>query len=180
MAAEESQALVRFVTGWAPDGISDDGLPRFRETIRIIKSIPPLTEIEREAEPRDFEDNPGPWQLFEKEQASRSLEPGQKGFPLALWPAVGPAMLRMLSARDIVTVEALAAAATRSDMPADFVEIAKRAKAMLALSENLGKYEEMIRDRDGQLAALNEQVVEMRGTISAQNSMINALKAKAA
>lgn len=178
--AEESQALVRFIAGWVDDGISDDGLPRYRETVRVIKSVPPFTEIEREATGLDFDENPGPYQLFQKEQASRTLAPGQTGFPLALWPAIGTAMLKMLSARDVVTVEQLAALTSRPDMPGEFRELADRAKQMMALSANLGKFEAQLRDMTAQRDALNEQVTEMRATISAQNSMIAKLQSRAA
>lgn len=178
--AEESQALVRFTAGWATDGVSEDGMPRYRETIRITKSVPPYTEIEREATEQDFEENPGPYEVFQRQQAATRIEPGQHGFPLALWPVISPAMFKMLTAREIVTVEQLAKMATRTDMPNEFKEVADRAKQMLALSSNLGQYEEIIRDLNGQLSALQEQVVEMRATISAQNSMINSLKQKVA
>lgn len=178
--AEESQALVRFIAGWVADGVSDDGLPRYRETVRVIKCVPPYTEIEREATDLDFEENPGPYQLFQKEQAARTLAPGQTGFPLALWPAISPAVLKMLSARDIVTVEQLAALTNRTDMPGEFKELADRAKQMMALSANLGKFEEQLRDMTAQRDALNEQVAEMNATISAQNSMIAKLQLRAA
>jgi len=178
--AEESQALVRFNAGWAADGVSDDGLPRYRETIRITKSVPPYTEIEREATEQDFEENPGPYDLFKREQAGKGMKPGERGFPLALWPVINPAMFRMLTARDITTVEQLAAQANRTDMPGEFREVAKRAQQMLAMSENLGKYEAIIRDLTGQREALQEQVKELNATVSAQNALIGTLKARAA
>jgi hypothetical protein len=173
---EESQAIVRFVAGWAEDGTSEDGLPRYRETVRIIKSVPPLTQVQYEATEADFEENPGPYQLFLKEQGARLQQPVQNGFPLALWPVITPAQFKMLTARDINTIEQLAKLRADASMPGEFKELIERAKQMLALSANIGKFEAMIRDRDGQIEALTEQVTELRGTISAQNSMINSLK----
>lgn len=181
--AEESQALIRFKSGWAEDGVGEDGLPRYRETVRIVKSVPPLTQVEYEATARDFEENPQPYQLFMKEEGARLQRPSEAGFPLALWPVVSPAHFKMLAARDITTVEQLAKLADRGAdpaMPGEIKELAERAKDMLALSESLGKFEAMIRDRDGQIAALVEQAAEMKATISAQNSMINTLKMTAA
>jgi hypothetical protein len=178
--AEESQALVRFVPGWAADGISDDGMPRFRETVRIIKSVPPYTEIEREATPSDFEENPGPYQLFLREQEGREMKPGERGFPLALWPVIGPAMFRMLSARNILTVEQLAALVASPDMPGEFREVANRAKQMLAMSDNLGKFEGQLRDMTEQRDVLVEQVKELQASLSAANALVNTLKLKVA
>ncbi len=177
--AEESQALVRFAAGWAEDGVSADGLPRFRETVRITKSVPPFTEVEYEATEQDFEDNPGPYQMFMKEQTARGQEAAQSGFPLALWPVVSPAQFKALVARGITTIEQLTALANRrgdDGTPGEFKELAERAKQMLALSANIGKFEAMIRDRDGQIEVLKEQAKEMAATISAQNSLINNLK----
>lgn len=181
--AEQSQALVRFNAGWADDGISSDGLPRYRETVRVTKSVPPFTEVEYEATEQDFADFPGPYQMFMKEQDARVQQATQTGFPLALWPVVSPAQFKALTARGISTIEQLTAlAGKRGDdgMPGEFKELAERAKQMMALSANIGKFEAIIRDRDGQIAALTEQVVEMRATISAQNSLINTLKMTAA
>ena len=176
---EESQALIRFMPGWAEDGVSSDGLPRYRETVRIIKSVPPFTQVEYEATDADFDDNPGPYSAFMKEHGARLQQPGEAGFPLALWPVISPAQFKALAHRDINTIEQLAKLASRGNdptMPGEFKELAVRAKQMLALSSEVGKFEAMLMERDGQLAALNEQVVELRATISAQNSLINTLK----
>lgn len=178
--AEESQALVRFTAGWALDGVSEDGLPRYRETVRVIKSVPPYTEIEREATQLDFDENHAPYQLFLKEQGARQMQPGERGFPLAMWPVINPAMFKMLADRDILTVEQLAAIAHRNDMPGEFKELADRAKQMLALSDNLGKYEAMLRDVTSQRDVLAEQVKELQSSLSAANALINTLKMKAA
>lgn len=173
---EESQALVRFEPGWVEDGVSEDGLPRYRETVRIIKSVPPYTQVEYVATEQDFDENPGPYQAFQKEQGARLLKPAEGGFPLALWPVISPAQFKALTVRDVNTIEQLAKLAGRTDLPGEFKELAQRAKQMLQLSDNIGKFEAMIRDRDGQIEVLVEQNRELAGTISAQASMINTLK----
>ena len=180
--AEESQALVRFEQGWRQDGISADGLPHFVETVRIIKSVPPFTQVAYEATEQDFIDFPAPYEAFRKEQNARALEPKEGGFPLALWPVISTAQLKMLAARDITTIEQLSKLTGRSDtgMPGEFKELAERAKQMLALSQEIGKFEAIIRDRDGQIEAMAEQIKELRGTIQAQEGMINSLKARVA
>jgi hypothetical protein len=177
---EESQALVRFVAGWVEDGVSEDGLPRYRDTVRIIKSVPPFTQVAYEATEADFEENPGPYQLFQKEQGARLQAPSEGGFPLALWPVISPAQFKSLVARGITTIEQLSKLKGDHNMPGAFKELAERAKQMLALSSNIGKFEAMIRDRDGQIEALNEQVTELKSTVSAQNALINTLKMRAA
>ena len=174
----DTPTLVRFVAGWAEDGTSEDGLPRYRATVQVIKERPPFLRVEREATEEDFEENPGPYQLFQKEQAARATSPTASGFPLALWAAIEPAELKMLSARDIVTIEQLAKRAGRGDdtMPPELKTLAKRAQQMLEMTKDIGRYEELIRNLEGQIEVLNEQVVELRNTIKAQDGIINSLK----
>lgn len=180
--AEETQALIRFKEGWAEDGTGDDGLPRYRPTVRIVKSVPPLTQVEYEATQADFDDYPGPYQLFMKEQAARTQKPGEAGFPLALWPVVSVAQFKMLTDRDITTVEQLAKYAGRRDssMPGDLVELADRARAMMAMSANVGKFEGQLRDRDGQIEVLKEQLKEAHASLSAANALVHTLKQRVA
>lgn len=180
--SDDNIALIRFKEGWAEDGVSEDGLPRYRPTVRIVKSVPPLTQVEYEATERDFEEYPGPYQLFQKEIEARAIEPSQHGFPLALWPVISPAMFKLLTMRDIVTVEQLAKFAGRRDgsVPGNIVEVADRAKQMIALSANLGKFEAQLLDKDRQLEAYAEQVKELQASLSAANALVNTLKMKVA
>jgi len=178
--AEESQALVRFEQGWAQDGVSEDGLPRFVDTVRIIKSVPPFTQVAYVATEQDFIDFPAPYEAFKKAQASRHLAPAEGGFPLALWPVVSPAQHKMLAARDIFTIEQLAKVRADQNTPGEFKALADRAKQMISLSQELGKFEAMLLDRDGQIEALKEQVKELRGTVQAQEGIINSLKSRVA
>jgi len=101
-----------------------------------------------------------------------------------LWPAATAAMVKMLSARDIYTVEALAKFSERGGgadkMPGELRELAQRAKAMIELSSELGQFEVKIRERDAEIAVLKEQVNELRGTIKAQDGMLSALKGRVA
>jgi hypothetical protein len=48
------------------------------------------------------------------------------------------------------------------------------------MQQNFGKFEALLAERDGQLVELKAQVIEMRNTISAQNSMIDTLKMRVA
>jgi hypothetical protein len=181
--SEQSQALIRFKPGWERDGVSDDGLPRYRATVRIVKEVPPLTKVEYLATEQDFDENPGPYALFLKEEEARHQEPREDGFPLALWPAVNPAQFQALAQRDINTVEQLAKYSDRrgeGSMPGEFKELADRAKTMIALTSQIGKFEEMLRNLTGERDALAEQVAEQRATISAQNSQIANMRQKAA
>lgn len=179
----DTPTLVRFVTGWSASGLSEDGMPRYRETIKVIKERPPYLLVEGEATEQDFEDYPGPYALFQKEQAAKAASPTQSGFPLVLWPAVGAAELKMLSARDIVTVEQLAKRAARGagdKMPAELKELAGRAQQMLAMAKDIGQYETRERDLTGQIEVLSEQVRELQTTIKTQDGIINSLKARVA
>lgn len=173
---EESQALVRFEPGWVEDGVSEDGLPRYREMVRIIKSVPPYTQVEYVATEADFDENPGPYQAFQREQGARLLKPADDGFPLALWPVISPAQFKALAARDVSTIQQLAKLSGRADLPGEFKELAQRAKHMIQLSDRIGKFEALLRDRDAQIEVLVEQNKELASTITAQASMIATLK----
>jgi len=173
-------ALIRFVNDWVEDGVAEDGLPRYREAVKIIKAVPPLTELPPTlATEQDFEEYSGPYALFQKEQRAMKQVPTEGGgFPLALWTAITAADLKMLSARDITTIEQLARLAERPDpaMPGEIRELAQRAKQMSALSKEIGQFEEIIRNKDGIIEALSEQVKELRSTVSARDALILALK----
>ncbi|RWP05097.1 hypothetical protein [Mesorhizobium sp.] len=179
----DTPTLAQFFTGWAEDGLSKDGLPHYRETVKIRLSRPPYLKLEREATEADFEEYSGPYALFQKEQQAKKKTPPSAGFPLVLWAAVSAAELQMLSARDVFTIEQLAKLSGRGandGMPGELRDLADRAKKMIELSKEMGKYEAMVRDRDGQIAALKEQVTELRGTVQAQDGIINSLKARVA
>lgn len=180
----DTPTLARFVPGWEEHGRSKDGLPHFRETIKIILERPPYLLIERVATEDDFEAYAGPYALFQKEQKAKKKISPTEGFPLALWPVCSPAELQMLSARDIYTVEQLAKRTARGaaneGMPGELRELAERAKKMIELTADVGQYEAIIRDKDGQIEALSEQVTELRNTVKAQDGLINSLKMRVA
>lgn len=177
----ENIALIKFSQGFEPAGKGPDGLPWFAEVVMITKSVPPYTQVTYVATDADFAEFPMQFELFQKEQKSRKLRPTENGYPLALWPVVSPAELAILSARDIMTIEQLAKIRVNDTaVPGDIRELAERAKKMVELSSSVGQFEQMVRDRDGQIAVLTEQVTELRNTIKVQDGTINSLRQKAA
>src|SRR4029077_13815908 len=144
----DTYALVCFSSGWERDGNGPDGMPLFRETIRVRMDRPPYLSIEREAEEEDFTDHPGPYALYEKTREARKTI---VGYPLALWPACPPHIFQMCAVRDIHTVEQLAqlvAKKRRAEVdqtpPPDIIEIADRAAKMIDLQSKAGQYEELV------------------------------------
>ena len=101
----DTPTLVRFFSGWQHDGNGPDGLPLYRETVRVRMDRPPYLGIEREAEEEDIIDHPGPYELYQKTCTGRKEI---VGYPLALWPACPPHIFQMCAQRDIHTVEQLA------------------------------------------------------------------------
>lgn len=176
----DAPTLVRFYIGWEDTGEIENGLPQYRETVRIRMDRPPYLMVDREATEEEIEANPEPYRLFEKEQKARKTKPTTGGFPLVLWPAINDFYLKAFAAKDIVTVEQLAKLAKRKDMPPDFIELAERAAQMVTLMNSGAKYEPLIREKDGQIAALKEQVAECLTTISTQKAQIDSLKTRAA
>ena len=180
----DTPTLVRFYTGWERDGSGPDGLPLFRETTRVRMDRPPYLSIEREAEDADITDHPGPYELYRKSCEARKTI---VGYPLALWPACPPHIFEMCAVRDIHTVEQLAQVVSRKrraeavkTVPPDIIEIADRAVKMMELHGKAGQYEAIVTDLEGQLAAMKEQFAEAITTISAQKTLIDTLRLKAA
>ena len=175
---QENIALIRFVRGFTEDGVSADGLPHYRQSIRIIKDVPPLTRVEYEATEEDF-DNPefeDAVKVFKRQEKARQTPIGVEGFPLILWAAVGPAEFNMCAAREIVTVEQLAAKAGNKKLPGEIQELAERARQMVAHARNVGKFEAIIRIKDGEIEALQEQVRELRAAVSGRDAMIDQMR----
>jgi hypothetical protein len=169
----ESPTLVRFYAGWETAGQGSDGMPLYKENIMIRLDRPPYLSVTRVAEPDDFNDHPGPFELFQKEQSGRKWSYSE-GYPLALWPAVNEAEFRMLADRDIVTVEQLAKLPVRN-LPAELKELVDRAQHLVKLQAGAAKFEDLLRDRDGRIAALEEQVKDQSQTIATQKTQIDTL-----
>jgi len=180
----DTPTLVRFSSGWERDGNGPDGLPKYRETIRVRMDRPPFLSIEREAEEADIADHPGPFELYRKTCDARKEI---VGYPLALWPACPPHIFQMCAVRDIHTVEQLAQLVSRrrraeaeKTIPPDVIEIADRAVKMIELHGKAGQYEELVSNLEAQLAAVKEQLTEAVSTISSQKTLIETLRLKAA
>ena len=173
-------ALIRFVAGYVEDGIGVDGLPCYRDIVKIIKTVPPSTQVTYVATPADFEEFPAPYELFLRQQKATRLLPEDGGFPLALWPVCSPAELMMLAARNIVTIEQLAAIEVPPGMPGDLRELVDRARLMIELAGKLGKFEGIIRTKDAQIEVLTGQVKELQATVRAQDGMIAGYQQRAA
>jgi hypothetical protein len=179
----DTPTLVRFYSGWTRDGNGPDGLPTFRETVRVRLDRPPYLSVEREAEEADIADHPQPYELYKKTCDARKEI---VGYPLVLWPACPAHIFQMCAVRDIHTVEQLAQLVSkkrRSDavktVPPDIIELADRAVKMVELQSKTGQYEELITNLQGQIEVLKEQVTEAVTTIAAQKTLIETLKLKA-
>jgi len=170
----ETPTLVRFYSGWEPGGTASDGMPLYRENIMIRLDRPPYLSVQRVAEQEDFANHPGPFEMFQKEQAGRKGSYSE-GYPLALWPACGEAEFKMLADRDITTVDQLAKA-KKASMPAELQELCDRAAALVKLQGGAAKFEELLRDRDGKIAAYEEALDDARKTIASQKTLIDTLK----
>lgn len=170
----DTPTLARFYTSWKHGGSGSDGLPIYYETIMIRLDRPPYLSVQREAEDVDFEDHHMAFEMFQKEQNARKVTLVE-GYPLTLWPACTEPLFKMLADRDIHTVEQLAKV-KKADMPAELKELAGRAAKLLELQKGPGKYEELLKDRDGRIKALEESLEDASKTIMGQKSLIESLK----
>jgi hypothetical protein len=174
-------ALIHFYQGWADSmTTSPDGLPLFIDTTMIQIEKPPLLKLNRAATRDDFANYPAEYEAFKNTLKARDATVGDNGYPLVMWPVLSPAEVETFAARGIYTVEELAKLAGRRDLPGNLAELALRAERLMDMQKNFGKYETMVQERDAQLAEVNAQLIEMRQTISAQNSMIDTLKMRVA
>ena len=174
---DEIDALIKFNPGWAEDGTGEDGLPLYRETGRITLAKPPYTVVEREATEEDKENFAGAWVLFQKTGEARKTD--VEGYPLALWVAITPAEFQMCAQRGIATVEQLAKV-TGDTAPPQIRELAERARKMVALQKETGRFEVKIRDLEQQKEALQAELTECKSIIAGQSAVIDQLKSKAA
>lgn len=169
--------FVKFYNGWEQDGVSKDGLPLYREQLMIVLSKPPLLRLERPATADDIENYPDPYRLFEKVDKGRKTV---EGYPLSMWPACSAADVETLAGREVYTVEQLAKLGGRfakdDGMPAQIKELADRAKQLIDMQKSGAKFEIVITDMKGQIAALQEQVEEASKTIAAQKTLIDRLR----
>jgi hypothetical protein len=165
--------------GYVEDGLGRDGLPLYREQLLITLDRPPLLRLERTATDDDIENYPGPYSVFQKQHAAVD-QSAEDGYPLVMWPACTAPLFQMLAARGISTVEGLAKLAGRGGkedtMPAELRELAQRAVKMIAMQKDVGKFEAIIREKDGEIEALKEQTDEAAKTIAAQKTIIDKLK----
>jgi hypothetical protein len=171
----DTPTLVQFKSGWERAGTGSDGLPLYNKKIIIRLDRPPLLSVERTADPADFAEYPMPFQLFQKEEEARK-QSYATGYPLSLWPAVNEAEFKMLVDRDITTVEQLAGLHKTRNLPPEIQELAGRAVKLMELSKGAAKYEELLKERDGRIEALQEQVDDARKTIAAQRTEIDMLR----
>jgi hypothetical protein len=177
----DTPTLVQFKSGWERFGTSADGLPYYRATIIIRLDRPPHLSVARVASEEDIHENPLPFQLFQKEQAARK-QSYSEGYPISMWPAVNEAEFRMLSDRDVTTVEQLAKlhrtgrGSGENNLPAEIRELAERAVKLIDLQKGAGKYEELLRERDGRITAMEEQMQDALVTIATQKTLIEALQ----
>jgi hypothetical protein len=178
----DTPTLVRFQSGWTRDGNGPDGLPLYRETVRVRMDRPPFLSLEREATEEDFTDHPQPYELYKKTTEARGET---VGYPLVLWPACAPHLFQMCAARGVNTVEQLAQLVSKKRraesakvLPPDILELADRAAKMVELHAKAGQYEELVTGLEGQIEALKEQVNDAVATIAQQKTLIDTLRIK--
>jgi len=177
----DAPALIHFYEGWADSNVlSDDGFPVYKNVTMIQIEKPPLLKLNREANRDDFLTHRDEYEAFKATIKARDANVIESGYPLVYWPVLSPADIEMFAARGVYTVEALAALAGDRSMPPALAELALRAERLMDMQKQFGKYEAMLSERDAQLAEVIEQLKEARGTIAAQNTMIDTLKMRVA
>jgi hypothetical protein len=172
----DRQGLGKFVMDYIQDGVGEDGLPLYREQLMIWTGMPPLTWTPHLAGEDHFIQFEEEYKVFQKQQQAKKHV---DGYPLALWPVVSAADLENCAARDIFTVQQLAE--LKGDkLPGAIRELAERARAMIKLQGQTGKYEAIISGLEAERDQLAEQLKEAQQQLSARDAMIDTLKMRVA
>ena len=139
-------ALIRFVTGWVEDGVAEDGLPRYRETVKIIK-----TRAAADRRSTDRGDRGGFRGLRRAPTrcSRRSRRRASSAGRRRRLPAGAVAGGRRRRAEDAVGAATSSpsssspscADAATTTMPGEIRELAERAKQMIALAKEIGQFE---------------------------------------
>src|SRR5262245_31837168 len=171
--SSDSHPIVRFEDGWEDDGIGPNGLPKFKPRLFVVFAKPPELVVRREAEDDDIEMYPEPYKLYQKLKAGRDLKEID-GYPIVLWPALNKSEVDQLLGHGIMTVEALAKMAGRTGgkTPAFILELASRAKRMLDMQKEGGKFEATIDELTRQRDALHAELTELRQQLAASNAAL--------
>jgi len=180
----DQAAFAKFEDGWEQDGVSKDGMPKFRPVLIIRLSKPPYLEVRREAGEDDIEHYSEPYKLYLKLKAGRDIDKVE-GYPLALWSAITRAEFDQLIGHGIVTVEQLAKIGERkgavaAKVPEPIMQLAQRAKRMIELQKSQGRYEAIINELTAERDQLNEQLRESHVALSAANALTNTLQMRLA
>jgi len=178
----DQAAFAKFEDGWEEDGVGKDGMPLYKPRLMIVFSKPPYLQTKREAEEEDIEQYSEPYKLYLKLKAGREVDKTE-GYPLALWAAISKSEFEQLVAHGILTVEQLAKVAERkggTKMPEPIMVLASRAKRMIALQKEQGRYEATIEQLREERDALAAELTELRVQLSSANSVINTLQSRIA
>jgi hypothetical protein len=159
-----------------PSSVGPDGLPVYPIVLRVKRSKPPLTSVDRPATDEDIAESPDAYKMFKNETQGREMS-GEEGYPLSMWAALSPSELTECWHHGVFTVEQLAKT-PQANMPPAIVELAKRAKRMIELSAKHGKYEAIISELEGQLAAMKEHNTELRALNEAMKVRLDILQAR--
>ena len=178
----DTPTLARFHLGFEEDGVGKDGMPQYREVLKITLARPPYLEITRVADEQDFDDYPDPYKLFQREQKGKA-QTGAEGYPLIMWPALNEADLQSCLIREIYTVEQLALVAKRGDrgdVPPSIMEMARAPSGWSSCSAKPAATKRRPTSWRAKSRRCREQNNEFRAQLDAANSLIATLKARAA
>jgi hypothetical protein len=173
---DQVDALVTFYESWKQTGIGEDGLPLYEQVIMLRKAKPPLLMVEDVATEDDQEQFHDAWRHFQKTRKVHDIS--IKGYPLSLWPVISATDLQTLIIRDIVTVEQLAELADKktAKLPPPVMELAARAKKLVAMQGKVGKFEAIIHELTAQRDQLQLELKEANATVTAQNAIIGQMR----
>jgi len=159
--------FVKFYYAPAKSGEDESGIPVYTDAVFVQITMDPTNTVDRKARDSDFERFPEQYEYFLK--ANAKYEPIENQVPLEMWAMCTPADVANLRARNIRTVEALAAVSADmiKKMPPSVSSLVESAKNYLSMAGSVNKNSEKADRLIQENANLREEVGVLKAQIAA-------------
>lgn len=158
--------MVRFYYSPVKTGQDENGVPVYSDVVFVQITMDPTNTVDRKAKESDFERFPDQYNYFLKSTAA--YEPIEGKVPLEMWPMATPADVANLKARNIRTVEDLAAASGDliKRMPPSVVTLVQSARNYLSMAGSVNKDSKQADKLINENAMLREEVALLKAEIA--------------
>lgn len=159
--------MVRFYYSPVKTGQDENGVPVYSDVVFVQITMDPTNTVDRKAKESDYERFPDQYEYFKKSMAR--YEPIENKVPLEMWSMCSPADVQNLKARNIRTVEDLAAASGDlvKRMPPAVAALVGLAKNYMTMAGSVNKDSQMANKLISENANLREEIGVLKAEIAA-------------